>query len=109
LSASPEYRSLCPTAEPLRVKQSPVIVVPEQAKLEIKADIDALARIRTVANDIPKTKDPRHTLRPDVGEHCIQGFEITVNIAQDGNALVVRHRRSYRAGELSAGWSPGPI
>ena len=54
LVASPKDGSFGPGVEPLGIEQCPLIVVAQQAHVAVHDQIDALARIRTVADDVPQ-------------------------------------------------------
>lgn len=83
LRASPEDGSLGATAEPFGIKQSTLIVVPENADVELHRSVDAFARVRTVADHVSQAIDGLHVLICCVSENRFQRFEITVDIAQN--------------------------
>lgn len=49
-------------------------------------EIDAGARIRSVADDIPETDDSVDPLLADVGKDNLKGFEIRVDVTDDGGS-----------------------
>ena len=49
-------------------------------------EIDAGARIRSVADDISETDDPVDLLLADVGKDNLKGFEIRVDVTDDGGS-----------------------
>ena len=91
LTPSPENSPLRPATESIGVKQRSVVMIPEQAKLKIEADIDTFSWIRAVTNDITKAKNSVDTLGSYIVKHRIQGFDVAVNVAQDRDALIVGH------------------
>ena len=49
-------------------------------------EIDAGARIRSVADHISETDDPVDLLLADVGKDNLKGFEIRVDVTDDGGS-----------------------
>jgi hypothetical protein len=77
-------------------------MITEQTKLEIEADIDALSRIGAVSNHVAEAENAIDSLSPDIVKNRIQGFDIAVNVAQNGDALVVGHGRNHWRIKLTA-------
>jgi hypothetical protein len=59
-------------------------MISEQAEVELASLIDALARIRAIANDVAEAIDLFNTLIVNVGEHRLERFQVSVNVADDG-------------------------
>jgi hypothetical protein len=83
LGTSPENSPFGTTAETLWVKKSTVVMVPEQCQSKIATTINAFSGIRTVTNYITKTVNLRNALSFNVGKNGGQGFEITMDVADD--------------------------
>ena len=63
------------------VKQSTLIVIPQQAGITIDNQIDALAGTRPVANDISLAIDFGNLLLTDILKDRLEAFEVTVDVA----------------------------
>ena len=84
LAAGPEDGALRPGIESLGIKQRSLIMVAENAKLAPHNQIDALARIRTVADDVAEAEDFVDPLTADIAEHGLKAFEVAMNVADQG-------------------------
>ncbi len=79
-----------------------LIVVAEQDDLALHHQIDALARVRPVADDIAQTVDFADGLFLDVLEDRLQGLQVTVNVADDRLHAWLSQGRSACAKAVSA-------
>ena len=71
--------------ETVRVKQGRLIVVAQNRDLtRIHDPVQALARIGTVADDVAQAVDLRHALLANVLQDHLQGFDVRVNITDEG-------------------------
>ena len=61
------------------------VVIAQNGPRERADQIDALPRIGTVADDVPQAIKLLDALRLGVGERSLEGFEVAVNVAQDGS------------------------
>ena len=87
LLAGPEDRPLGADVEPVGVEHRPLVMVAQERDLAVlHHPVDALAGIGTVADDVAQAKDLGHPLGLDVVEDDLQGFEVPVNIADQGAA-----------------------
>jgi len=59
-------------------------VIAEQDDLAFHDEVDALARIGTVADDVAKTVNLGHILCGNVRQDCRERLEIAVDVADDG-------------------------
>ena len=83
----PENRLFRPDVEAFRVEKRCLIVISEQADLGFfHHQIDALQRIGTVTDRIAETKNLVRPLQLNVFQHRVQGFEVTVNVTDDGTS-----------------------
>jgi hypothetical protein len=98
LAARPEDRPLGGGVEPVRVEHGPLVVVAQQADLAIHHLVDAFLRIRPVPDDIAQTVDLRDPLGFDVGQHRLDRFEVTVDIADECFHIRYRGRWSELVG-----------
>ena len=71
LFPGPEDRLFGPLAETFGIEQSGLIVVAENAQIELSHNVDAFPRIGTVADDIPQAVDPIDTMRLDVLQNSV--------------------------------------
>ena len=69
LLPSPEDRRFGAFAETVGIKQSTVVVIAKQVKLELHAQLDALARIGTVSDHVSKTINVVNLLAFDIPKH----------------------------------------
>jgi hypothetical protein len=60
-----------------------LVVVSQQAEIAVHDQINALAGIGTVADNVTKAKDLGDSLRLDVGKHRLERFEIAVDVADE--------------------------
>ncbi len=87
LLAGPEDRSLGADVEPVGVEHRSLVVVAQQGHLAVfHHQVDALARVRAVADDVAQAIDLGDPLGLDVGQDDFEGFEVPVNIADQGAA-----------------------
>jgi hypothetical protein len=77
-------------------------MITKQTKLKIEADVDALSRIGAVSNHVAKAENAIDPLSPHIVQNRIQGFDVAVNVAQNGDALVVGHGRNHSIIKLTA-------
>ena len=80
----PEDGPLGRRIEAFRIEHGALIVIAQEDDLAFHDQIDALARIGPVADDVAQAIDFGDVLRFDVLEHRLQGLEIAVDIADDG-------------------------
>ncbi len=76
LLARPEDGALGRRVESFRIEHGPLVVVAEQDHLALHHQIDALARIGAVADDVAETVDLGDRLLLDVLEDRLQGLEL---------------------------------
>src|SRR5271157_153737 len=82
LAACPENGPLGPDVETVRVKHRPLVVVAQESHLAgFNDQVNALTRIRAVADDVAEAVNFREPLRLDVVEHYLQGFKVAMYIA----------------------------
>jgi hypothetical protein len=82
LLACPKNRSLGADIESVRIKHRPLVVITEQCDLTYLADsIDAFPRIWAITDDVAQAEDLGNSLRLDVFEHYLQGFQVPMDIA----------------------------
>jgi hypothetical protein len=85
LSPCPTDRPLGADVESVRVEESPLVVVAEDHDLAfLPHELDALAGIRPVADDVAQTIDGIDLLPFDILEHGLERLEVAVDIADDG-------------------------
>src|SRR4030095_4712771 len=71
--------------EPVRIEQRPLIVVAKQDQLAVHHQVDALARGRDVPDHVPEAIHPIiDLLSLDVVQHGLEGFQVAVDIADNG-------------------------
>jgi hypothetical protein len=58
-------------------------VIAEQANIALHDQVDTLARIRPVTDNIAEAIDLSYSLRLDVSEDRLEAFEITVDVADE--------------------------
>jgi len=83
--AGPEDGTFGGSVEADGVEECGLIVVTEQAEVEVHHQIDAFSRVGAVADDVPQTKDLGDPFAANVGKHCLQGFQIAVDVADQGS------------------------
>ncbi len=81
--AGPENGPLRPGVEAFGVEQRSLIVIAQQRHLAIHHTINALARIRTVPDNVAEAIDRIAILLFDVREDGFQPFQVAVNVAND--------------------------
>ena len=81
LVAGPEDRPLGPGVETLGIEQRALIVIAQQADVAAHHQIDALARIRAVADDVAQAIHLGDALLLDIRQNRLEGFEVAVDIA----------------------------
>ena len=85
LVARPEDGPLGGRVEPVGVEHGPLVVVAEQDELAVHDQVDALARVRAVADDVAQAVDLLdRLLRLDVVQDGLEGFQVAVDVADDG-------------------------
>ena len=83
--AGPEDGPFGSGVESLGIEQGTLIVVAQQANSTPPHAIDALTGIGAVANDVAQAIDLFDRLGIDVFEHGLEGFEVAVDIADEGS------------------------
>ncbi len=81
----PKDRPLGAGVESLGIEQRPLIVIAQQAEVELHHLIDAFQRIRPVADDVAEAVDLRDPLLPNVGQHRLESLQVAVDIADEGS------------------------
>ncbi len=77
--------------EALGVEQGRPVVVAQDRDVKVLGQVEAAARLGPVADDVAQAVDRLGTLARMSCQHRPQGFEVAVNVAQDGD-----HRLSPR-------------
>lgn len=105
LVAGPEDGPFGTGIEPFGIKQSALVVVTQQADARFLDDeVEALTRVGAVADDISQTEDFGCALVADIGQHCLERFQVAVNITDDCPFQFTAH---FGKGESGAAGSPG--
>ena len=87
LIACPENGLFRPDIETFRVEKRCLIVVSEQTNLcFFHHKVDALQRIGSVTDRITEAENFVNPMRFDVFQHRVKGFEIAVNVTDDGTS-----------------------
>jgi hypothetical protein len=60
-------------------------MVAQQTDLALHDQIDALARIGTVADQVAEAVDLGDSLAADIGKHGLKGLDVAVEIADEGS------------------------
>lgn len=84
LLPSPKDGPFSAATESFGIKQCAVVVIPQQHQIEFSARVDALAWVRAVSNDISQAKNFVDAVRLDIVKHRSEGFDVAVNITDDG-------------------------
>ena len=84
LATSPEDRLLGAAAEAFGIEDGPQIVIAEDHGVELHGAVDAFAGVRPVANDVSQAVDLFDAARLRIGQHRLEGFEVAMNVADDG-------------------------
>ena len=58
-------------------------MVPQQTHVEFAATVNALKRVRPITNHVAQTVDTLNFLSANISQHCVERFEVTVNVADD--------------------------
>jgi len=96
LVARPKDRSFRPGVKTLGIEHGTLIVIAQQTNLAVLNDVvQALTRVRAIADNIPQTKDLVDVLLGDMFLHRLERFEIAVDVADD--------RALHRNTDLTAG------
>src|SRR5262249_40332908 len=85
LLTGPEDGLLGAGVEALRIEQGPLIVVAQQAHVARHDQVDAFARVGTVADDVTETVDFGDPLLLDICQHGLETFEVAMDIADDSS------------------------
>jgi len=85
LAASPENRPFRSAAESVRVEQCAVVMVSQERNLKVEAKVNALARIGTVADNVPQTEEATDSLSPNVTQDSQEGLQVAVNVTDNRN------------------------
>src|SRR6478735_2079324 len=85
LLARPKNRPLSAGVETFRIEQSALVVIAEDAHLALHHQIDALARVRSVPDDVAQAEDFGDSLGADVGQHGLERFEVAVDVANESS------------------------
>ena len=89
--------------EPFGIEQRTLVVIAQEAHLALHGQIDALARIGTVADNIAQAEDLGDPLGTNVGQHSLKCFEVAVNVADEGSLHAPRlYWKRYSALKLCA-------
>ena len=88
----PKDRSFGPGIEAFGIEQCPLVVVAQDDNLAIPNSVDALARVRAVANDVAETVNLLNSLRLDIREDRVEGFQVSMNVADDGSQNRLRDK-----------------
>ena len=83
LGPRPEDGPLGRLVEPVGVEHRPLVVVAQQDELAVHHQVDALARVRAVADDVAEAVDLADALGFDVRQHGLEGFQVAVDVADD--------------------------
>ena len=84
LVAGPEDGPFGPAVKTFRVEQRGLVVVAQQAELAVlDNEVQALAGVRPVADDVAEADDLVDALIANVGEHRLERLEIPVNVADN--------------------------
>ena len=84
LLAGPKDRPLGAAVEPFRVEHGALIVVTQQSDAALSDhQVEALAGVGTVADDVAQAVDFVDPLIGDMRHHGLQGFEVAVDVADD--------------------------
>src|SRR5207237_64974 len=84
LRPRPEDGALGGPVEPLGVEHGALVVVAQQDHLALHHQVDALARVRAVADDVPEAEDLRDVVLVDVLQDRLEGLVVAVDVADDG-------------------------
>ena len=84
LLAGPEDRPLGAGVEALGVEHGALVVVAQEADAQfLDHQVEALARVGPVADDVAQAEDFVDALAGDVGKHCLECFQVAVDVADD--------------------------
>ncbi len=81
LGTGPENCSFGTRIEAFGVEKGALVVISQKANVRLHHFVDALARVWTVANDIPQTVNLGCPLSADIIQNRAQGLNIAVNVA----------------------------
>ena len=70
--------------ESFGIEQRPLVVIAQDADVQRHHQVDALARIGAIADDVPQAVDLLDPLTTDVGQHRLEGFEVAMDVADQG-------------------------
>src|SRR5262249_17183157 len=85
LIAGPHDGPLGRGVESVRVEQGPLVVVAEEDQLAVHHQVDALAGVRAVADDVPEAVNAFiRVLLGNVVQDGLECFQVAVDIADDG-------------------------
>ncbi len=85
LIAGPKDRAFGPGIETFGIEQRALIVVTQKANAGLlDNEIQAFARVGTIANDVAQAEDFFYALTLGIGQHGLETFQIAVNIANYG-------------------------
>ena len=84
LVAGPKDGSLGAAVESFGIKHRALIVVAQKADLGfVDHQVETLARVRTVANDIAQAINLVYLLVSNMRKHRLKRFEVAMNVADD--------------------------
>ena len=92
--------------EAIGIEHGPLIVVAHQHEWKARHEVDALAWIGAVADHVAEAINLRNVTRLNVGQDSLQGFQVTVDVADDRlhavrspnmEALYRTHYKLYQA------------
>src|SRR5205823_3854396 len=69
--------------EAVRVEHRPLIVVAQEDHLALHDQVDALARVGAVADDVAEAVDLGDVVLRDVGQDGLECFEVAVDVADE--------------------------
>ena len=69
--------------EPIRIEHGALVVIAQQHELGIHDKVDALARIRTVTDDVAQAINLSNSQRFNIRQHGLESLQITVDVAND--------------------------
>jgi hypothetical protein len=86
LVTGPVNRSQRHVVEPIGIEQGRLVVIAQDHPFAARHDqIKALARIRSVANDVTQAIDLRDILGFNVGQHRLERLEVAVDVADQSS------------------------
>ncbi len=84
LRARPENGTFGGWIEAVRIEHGPLVVIAQQHHLALHDQVDAFARIGTVADDVAQTINLGNIVFVDIVQNGGEAFQIAVDIADEG-------------------------